>query len=212
MFLCGVWSYLLVMAIPIDTRQLSSEVSARTVLIDTRSSPRMVPEGSYHDIRFDTNWNDGGMVRVTLDGAVLTNSEMCASGSFAWSPDHPGEYNFEHFDGGTTLTASFIVSATAKVVSVAACQRYPWNGLVDLSFTVTGEAEAAYTVSFAAKDGTTDVGLPMPSVSYVDGSVTPVSVSPLKLKPGIYHFLWDAAADLPSGFNSEHMTITVEAR
>ena len=37
-------------------------------------------------------------------------------------------------------------------ITVSARQRYPWNGLVDLHFTVTGESGTKYDTSFTAKD------------------------------------------------------------
>lgn len=37
-------------------------------------------------------------------------------------------------------------------ITVSARQRYPWNGLVDLNFTITGTSGAKYDTSFTAKD------------------------------------------------------------
>jgi hypothetical protein len=46
------------------------------------------------------------------------------------------------------------VSAVAAEsgITVEARQRYPWNGLVDLKFTITGESGTKYDTSFTAKD------------------------------------------------------------
>ena len=46
------------------------------------------------------------------------------------------------------------VSAVAAEpgITVEARQRYPWNGLVDLKFTITGESGTKYDTSFVAKD------------------------------------------------------------
>ena len=46
------------------------------------------------------------------------------------------------------------VSAVAAEpgITVEARQRYPWNGLVDLKFAITGESGTKYDTSFTAKD------------------------------------------------------------
>jgi hypothetical protein len=44
------------------------------------------------------------------------------------------------------------VAATEPGITVEARQRYPWNGLVDLKFTITGESGTKYDTSFVAKD------------------------------------------------------------
>ena len=42
--------------------------------------------------------------------------------------------------------------AADPTISVSAQQRYPWNGLVDLNFTITGTSGTKYDTSFTAKD------------------------------------------------------------
>ena len=93
---------------------------------------------------------------------------------------------------------------------VSAKQRYPWNGLVDIGFTVNGEVGVAYSLSIRAKDmvgGGTN--LPMRSVYRVDGSS--VNVSGEAVQVGTYHWVWDAAADLPKDFKCERVTVEVTA-
>ena len=38
--------------------------------------------------------------------------------------------------------------AADPAISVSAKQRYPWNGLVDLKFTITGDSGTKYDTSF----------------------------------------------------------------
>ena len=93
---------------------------------------------------------------------------------------------------------------------MSAKQRYPWNGLVDIGFTVNGEVGVAYSLSIRAKDmvgGGTN--LPMRSVYRVDGSS--VNVSGEAVQVGTYHWVWDAAADLPKDFKCERVTVEVTA-
>ena len=49
---------------------------------------------------------------------------------------------------GTSLAAF----AADPAITVSARQRYPWNGLVDVHFTITGDAGTKYDTSFTAKD------------------------------------------------------------
>ena len=47
-----------------------------------------------------------------------------------------------------TLGASLAVFAADPTITVSAQQRYPWNGLVDLNFTIMGEEGTRYATSF----------------------------------------------------------------
>ena len=51
------------------------------------------------------------------------------------------------------LFGAAVSAVTAEPgITVEARQRYPWNGLVDLKFTITGESGTKYDTSFVAKD------------------------------------------------------------
>ena len=64
---------------------------------------------------------------------------------------------------GVAALVAAILTLTAladdPTISVYAQQRYPWNGLVDLHFTITGASGTKYDTSFTAKDmvGTTNI-------------------------------------------------------
>jgi len=105
------------------------------------------------------------------------------------------------------LTASFIAKAGVGVEKVSAAQRYPWNGMVDLAFTITGDAGTAYQVSFAAKDMAGGTNLVMKTVMSESGGLIEAA-----LPPGTYRVVWNAGADLPDGFKAERVAITVEAK
>ena len=98
------------------------------------------------------------------------------------------------------------VSAVAAEpgITVEARQRYPWNGLVDLKFTITGESGTKYDTSFVAKDMVGGTNIAMKTIRKSNGVVAEEKE---KLLPGIYNWVWDAAADLPDGFKCERMTV-----
>lgn len=103
---------------------------------------------------------------------------------------------------GMTLNSAV---ATPAVSDISARQRYPWNGLVDLKFTITGESGMKYDTSFTAKDMVGGTNVAMKTIRKSDGTT---AAEKEKLLPGTYNWIWDAAADLPDGFKCERMTVT----
>ena len=71
----------------------------------------------------------------------------------------------------------------ASVENVTAKQRYPWNGKVDISYTITGNDAGSIKVS--AKDGDTGMSY---TVTSLTGDVSTAA--------GTHSIVWDAAADL----------------
>ena len=103
------------------------------------------------------------------------------------------------------------VSAVAAEpgITVEARQRYPWNGLVDLKFTITGEIGTKYDTSFVAKDMVGGTNIAMKTIRKSNGVAAEEKE---KLLPGTYNWVWDAAADLPNDFKCERMTVTGESK
>ncbi len=99
------------------------------------------------------------------------------------------------------------VSAVAAEpgITVEARQRYPWNGLVDLHFTITGTSGTKYDTSFTAKDMVGGTNVAMKTIRKSNGVAAEEKE---KLLPGTYNWVWDAAADLPDGFKCDRMTVT----
>ena len=108
------------------------------------------------------------------------------------------------------LLFGFAVSAVAAEpgITVEARQRYPWNGLVDLKFTITGESGTKYDTSFTAKDMVGGTNVAMKTIRKSDGVAAEEKE---KLLPGLYNWVWDAAADLPKDFKCERMIVTGSA-
>ena len=95
--------------------------------------------------------------------------------------------------------------AADPTITVSARQRYPWNGLVDLNFTITGEEGTRYFTSFTAKDMVGDTNITMKTIRKSDGAA---AATQEQLTPGTYSWVWDAAADLPKDFKCDRVTVT----
>lgn len=107
------------------------------------------------------------------------------------------------------LVWAFATVAAEPTISVSAKQRYPWNGLVDLSFTLTGTGGVLHDTSFMARDMAGGTNITMATVRKADG--TAVNVAQERLMPGAYSWVWDAAADLPKGWKCDRVTVTGSA-
>ena len=99
-----------------------------------------------------------------------------------------------------------VTFAADPAITVSAKQRYPWNGLVDLKFTITGTSGTKYDTSFTAKDVVGGTNITMATVCKSDG--TAANVAKEQLLPGTYNWVWDAAADLPKDWESDRVTVT----
>lgn len=107
-----------------------------------------------------------------------------------------------HICASTGLAAGPAISVTAK-------QRYPWNGLVDVDFTVAGDSGSKYKVAFSAKDEGGGTNLTMKTVRKSDG--TAANMAGEQLAPGTYRWVWNAAADLPKDFVCNRVTVEGKA-
>lgn len=95
--------------------------------------------------------------------------------------------------------------AADPTITVQARQRYPWNGLVDINFTITGTSGTKYDTSFTAKDMVGNTNIAMRTIRKADGTA---AAAKEQLLPGTYNWVWDAAADLPKDFKCDRVTVT----
>lgn len=86
--------------------------------------------------------------------------------------------------------------AAEPTISLTATPRYPWNGLVDLAFTIEGDEGAKYDTMFSVQDVVGGTNLAMKTVYKSPGVKANAGVE--KLVPGSYNWLWDAPVDLTS--------------
>ena len=94
-------------------------------------------------------------------------------------------------------------STTAMVSGVKARQRYPWNGLVDIVVTFTGEADDVGNVEclFFATNNATQTALPVEHITRVGNDTESNNVWTRK-------FVWDAAVDV-GAVKIEDVALTV---
>ena len=83
-----------------------------------------------------------------------------------------------------------------KVANVEAHQRYPWNGKVDIDFTIDcADTAADFKVTFECKDHGGNTNIVMKTIRNNDKGDAATSFT---LKTGTYRFTWDADADVPN--------------
>lgn len=92
---------------------------------------------------------------------------------------------------------------------ITAKQRYPWNGKVDVQFKLETSDSNNCVVMLFAKDVAGGTNLPMRTVYKFDGSA--VNVSGELVSHGTHHWVWDAAADVPDGFECDRVMVEVKA-
>lgn len=97
----------------------------------------------------------------------------------------------------------------AESISITATPRYPWNGKVDLKFTIDGTSGTKYDTSFTAKDVAGGTNLTMKTLYKSDG--TAANVAKEQLLPGTYNWVWDATADLGEGTVLEKVVVEGKA-
>ena len=98
------------------------------------------------------------------------------------------------------------VMASGSLTSISARQRYPWNGMVDVDCTLTGVAGTIYNLTVAAFDKDGGTNLVVKTVS-LDGSSN--VGNPVQVQPGTYRLVWNADEDVPKGFRSSRVSISV---
>ena len=103
---------------------------------------------------------------------------------------------------------ALLAAENARVVNLVATPRTPWNGLVDITYSLECDTpDDAMAVSFQGHDRDWDESVPMNSLTG-DGAA-----GELLQAGGPYHIVWDSAADWPGGHSSEFtVTATAEAK
>ena len=96
----------------------------------------------------------------------------------------------------------------AEVTDVTARQRYPWNGLVDIGCTLSGNAGTTYQLIVSAIDKVGGTNLTVKTVN-IEGN--PEVGNPVSATPGTHKLVWNADADLPRGYRSSRVSIRVKA-
>lgn len=105
------------------------------------------------------------------------------------------------------VSLSIDVFAAVALSNVKIQQRYPWNGKVDISFNVASTRE---NVSVAVSALDTKTGNPAPVATLYKADGTKMEY-PFEVPKGKNKIVWDASADLPSGFKSDALAVSLTA-
>ena len=98
------------------------------------------------------------------------------------------------------------LAIAAESISITATPRYPWNGKVDLKFTIDGTSGTKYDTSFTAKDVAGGTNLTMKTLYKSNGVAA--NVAKEQLLPGTYNWVWDATADLGEWYVGSRVTVS----
>ena len=111
-----------------------------------------------------------------------------------------------------TVSLMAILTTTAlaavSITDVSAKQRYPWNGLVDIGFTLQGVDSTPCAVTIMAIDCIGGTNLTVSSLMYNGIQQTG---NPISLSSGTHNVVWNSSKDLPNGYVSDKVVVTVSA-
>ena len=188
---------------------------AAPILLDTLEGPR----NSLGDetLTYSSLWDGGDGATVTIEQAGEAVAEnLTGEGERAWSVPYNGTYKLTHttYTNGVASkaeTATFVVTGKKnppEVKNVVARQRWPWNGLVDITCTVSGIDGTTNGLEFAvaAVMDSGDVRNATHLWTVRDGKKSAArNVS----TNGNYHLLWDAGAYFGMGGIHSNVVVSV---
>lgn len=99
-----------------------------------------------------------------------------------------------------------VLFAAPSVTEVTARQRYPWNGLVDISCTAGGVEAGKNKATVTVTDLAAGTNVTVATLSVAGAAVENGAFS---LGAGANQILWDAQKDLPKDYLSERMKVDV---
>ena len=153
---------------------------------------------------------EGWTIYYTLDGSTPTTESLKYTGPFTLSSAANLKAYAVSDSGMSTplIENNYAVVERARIENVRARQRWPWNGKVDIDFDVVGSAGVLYGVVLSVTDTVGGTNLTMRTVTTSEeGAINPTGA---KVTPGQYRWTWDAAADLPDGFECDAVSINVD--
>ena len=153
---------------------------------------------------------DGWTIYYTLDGSTPTTESLKYTGPFTLSAAATLKVFAVSPSGMSTpiVENNYAVVERARIENVRARQRWPWNGKVDIDFDVVGSAGVSYGVVLSVTDTIGGTNLTMRTVTTSDGAA--INPTGAKVIPGQYRWTWDAAADLPDGFECDAISVNVD--
>lgn len=109
--------------------------------------------------------------------------------------------------GIVSVAVSALALDYCEVTGVNARQRYPWNGLVDIDFTLDSKATEPYLMNVTVFDNVGKTNLPVKTV-YTEG--ISFEENPCMVHKDTTRIIWNAAADLPNGFKCTNVLVTCQ--
>jgi len=94
-----------------------------------------------------------------------------------------------------------------EVTDVKARQRYPWNGKVDIDFTLDSKPTEPYQMQVEVYDNVGKTNLPVKSVCTEGVSA---EANPCMVRTDTRRIVWDAAKDLPNGFKCTNVLVSCQ--
>jgi len=101
------------------------------------------------------------------------------------------------------LLCTLSLFAEIRVTKVEVKPRWPWSGLVDVTYTIEGDVGEYCSVTFSGRDRARNQSIAMKSMS---GAGT----TKFLLSSGTHTATWNAAKDVP-GFHTPSFTVSVDA-
>ena len=154
---------------------------------------------------------DGWTLHYTTDGTTPTADSPVYEGPFTLADSATVKVVAVNDDFGWTTGVAeqrFDLAPPLAVTGAQARQRYPWNGLVDVDFTLAGDTAKCYRVSLDVTDLDGGTNLAARTV-WEDGGTLTNTV--LDVAPGAHRFVWNAGADLPEGFVADRLAVSLRA-
>ena len=191
-------------------------------VIDMPDAPTVLAEGDLApgvSIRLGGAPN-GWTLHYTTDGSTPTADSPVYEEPFALAESATVKVVAVNDEFGWTSGVAeqrFDLAPPLAVTGAQARQRYPWNGLVDVDFTLAGDTAKCYRVSLDVTDldGGTNLAArtvwedrAMYDAPPNHGTLTNAV---LDVAPGAHRFVWDAGADLPEGFVADRLAVSLRA-
>ena len=154
---------------------------------------------------------DGWTLHYTTNGSTPTADSTVYGEPFTLAESATVKVVAVNDDFGWTTGVAeqrFDLAPLLAVTDARAQQRYPWNGLVDVDFTLAGDTAKCYRVSLDVTDLDGGTNLAARTVWEYGGTLTN---EVLDVAPGSHRFVWNAGADLPEGFVADRLAVSLRS-
>ena len=149
-------------------------------------------------VSYDAAWIGGGAnatVVIADNGTEVKRTTGAGAFTHTLTGDGRHELTYTTYIGGVAqdevYTATVYKNWTCNISDVAAKQRYPWNGKVDITYTLMGDVTAGFSPE-------AEIALSVTASNRVDGATYAADASALSgdtgTAEGAHHVVWDLNA------------------